>query len=111
MRDSLCLVMAWSDPHVSQDPEVARAASHHRPEQIVIAGYQLVGRGKLAGRKTEVRNRLVHLHVEVCTEELLRRHSYVINNQLGASKPFGGKIPRTGIFFYPCWLFMAVGRL
>ena len=46
----LCLVMEWSDPHVSQDPKVARAASQHGPEQIIIASYQLVGRGKFAGK-------------------------------------------------------------
>ena len=36
------LVVERSDPHVSQDPEVARAASHHRPEQIVIAGNPVI---------------------------------------------------------------------
>ena len=39
----IVLVMERSEPHVSQDPKVARTASHHRPEQIIIASDQLLG--------------------------------------------------------------------
>ena len=37
-RVRVVLVMQGEESHVSQDPEVARAASHHRPEQIIISG-------------------------------------------------------------------------
>ena len=33
-----------------------------------------------------ISNRLVHLDVEVCSEELLRQQSYAIKNQLGHPK-------------------------
>ena len=52
----LCLVMEWFDPHMSQDAKVARAASHHCPEQIIIARNQLVGTNNLANRKVGLRN-------------------------------------------------------
>ena len=54
MSALLCLVMEWFDPHVSQDAKVARAASHHCPEQIIITIYQLVSSGKFAGKMREV---------------------------------------------------------
>ena len=52
----IVLVMERSDPHVSQDTKVARAASHHCPEQIIIARNQLVGTNKLADKKGGLRN-------------------------------------------------------
>ena len=54
MSALLCLVMEWFDPHVSQDAKVARAASHHCPEQIIITVYQLVGRGMFAGKMLRI---------------------------------------------------------
>ena len=54
MSASLFLVMEWSDPHMSQDAKVARAASHHCPEQIIITVYQLVGRGMFAGKMLRI---------------------------------------------------------
>ena len=50
------LVVEGPEPDVSQDPKVARAASHHCPEQIIIARNQLVGTNKLAGKKGGLRN-------------------------------------------------------
>ena len=43
---------------------------------------------------------MVHLHVEDCSEELLRQQSYAIKNQLGNPKPptrgFGTQIRIVG---------------
>ena len=44
----IVLVMERSDPHVSQDTKVARAASHHSPEEIIIVSNQHVFVSKLA---------------------------------------------------------------
>ena len=50
------LVVQGPEPDVSQDPKVAWAASHHGPEQIIIARNQLVGTNKLADKKGGLRN-------------------------------------------------------
>ena len=57
-------------------------------------------------------SRLGHLHVEECSEELLRHQSYAIKNQLWHPKPptrgFGTQIPPSGgILLAPRWFFMA----
>ena len=38
--------------------------------------------------KSRIQVRRLHLHVEDCSEELLRQKSYAIKNQLGHPKPF-----------------------
>ena len=45
-RVRVILIVQRSHSNVSQDPKVARAASQHCPEQIIIAS-NLVVRGKL----------------------------------------------------------------
>ena len=61
-----------------------------------------------------ISNRLVHLDVEVCSEELLRQQSYAIKYQLGHPKPpargFGTQntpIALGGILLAPRWFFMS----
>ena len=41
--------------------------------------------------------RLVHLHVEDCSEELLRQQSFAIKNQLGHQKPPTGASKIVGV--------------
>ena len=43
-------------------------------------------KSKLSSLVTSLPSRLGHQHVEDCSEELLRQQSYVIKNQLVASK-------------------------
>ena len=60
---------------------------------IIIIEYPDISRGK---------NRLVHLNVEDCSEELLPQQSYAMKNQLGHPKPLVGSI-----LLAPRWFFMA----
>ena len=45
------------------------------------------GRGEFGLNPWNAPGRVVRLHVEDCSEELLRQQSYVIKNQLGHPKP------------------------
>ena len=67
----------------------------HRPDVGVAVAHSYT-RGNSLQENSSQQARLVHLHVEDCSEELLRQQSFAIKNQLG----------HPGAIEW-CWFFMA----